>query len=135
MGLNHVAQHARHDGLDAQRIAGAHGALAVANLFLGGVLFGLLAIRTGNLYAAAAAHFAWNWTESGVFGLSEQPTGSLFRFAFTGTPLWNGGADAMNGSLAMSLGWRFWSPGWAWRFVRRPGRPDWPYRPRMGDTA
>ena len=84
-------------------IAGAHGALAVANLFLGGVLFGLLALRTGNLFAASAAHFAWNWTESGVLGLSEQPTGSLLRFGFTGSPLWNGGADAMNGSLAMSL--------------------------------
>ncbi len=84
-------------------IAGAHGALAVANLFLGGVMFGLLALRTGNLFAASAAHFAWNWTESGVLGLSEQPTGSLLRFGFTGSPLWNGGADAMNGSLAMSL--------------------------------
>jgi membrane protease YdiL (CAAX protease family) len=84
-------------------IAGAHGVLAVANLFLGGVLFGLLALRTGNLFAASAAHFAWNWTESGVFGLSEQPTSSLLKFGFTGSPLWNGGADAMNGSLAMSL--------------------------------
>ena len=84
-------------------IAGAHGLLAVANLFLGGVLFGLLAVRTGNLFAAAAAHFAWNWTESGVFGLSEQATGSLLRFGLAGSPLWNGGADAMNGSLAMSL--------------------------------
>jgi hypothetical protein len=35
--------------------------------------------------------------------LSEQPTGSLFHFGFSGAPLWNGGADAMNGSLAMSL--------------------------------
>ena len=84
-------------------IAGAHGALAVANLFLGGVLFGLLALWTGNLFASAAAHFAWNWTESGIFGLSEQPTSSLLRFGFTGSPLWNGGADAMNGSLATSL--------------------------------
>lgn len=84
-------------------VAGAHGVLAVANLFLGGVLFGLLALRTGNLFAAAAAHFAWNWTESCLFGLSEQPTGSLLRFSFTGSPLWNGGADEMNGSLATSI--------------------------------
>ena len=84
-------------------IAGAHGPLAVANLFLGGLLFGLLALRTGNLFAAAGAHFAWNWTESGLLGLAEQPTPSVLHFGFAGSPLWNGGADAMNGSLAMSL--------------------------------
>jgi hypothetical protein len=78
----------------------AQGAVAVVNLFLGGMLFGLLALRTGNLIAPTAAHFAWNWTESGVLGLSDDPTGSLIRLRFAGSPLWNGGAETMNGSLA-----------------------------------
>ena len=84
-------------------IAGAQSLFAVANLFLGGVLFGLLALRTGNLFAAAAAHFSWNWAESGGLGLSESPTGSLVHLGFRGATLWNGGADTMNGSLATSL--------------------------------
>lgn len=84
-------------------IAGAQSALAVANLFLGGVLFGLLAVRFGNLFAAAGAHFAWNWAESGVLGLTDSPTGSLAHLGFRGAVLWNGGPDTMNGSLAMTL--------------------------------
>ncbi len=79
------------------------GAFAVVNLFLGGVLFGLLALRTGNLFAPAAAHFAWNWTESGVLGLNPDPSGSLVSLTLTGAKLWNGGLDTMNGSLATTL--------------------------------
>lgn len=84
-------------------IAGAHGLLAVVNLFLGGLLFGLLALRTGGLLAPAAAHFAWNWSESGVLGLSPDPSGSLLALKLGGAPLWSGGPDTMNGSLASTL--------------------------------
>ena len=84
-------------------IAGAHGLLAVINLFLGGMLFGLLALRTGGLLAPAAAHFAWNWSESGVLGLSPDPSGSLLTLRLGGTPLWSGGPDTMNGSFATTL--------------------------------
>lgn len=84
-------------------VAGAQGWMAVLNLFLGGLLFGLLALRTGNLLAPAAAHFAWNWTESGILGLSWDPAGSLVSLKFIGSPLWNGGPDAMNGSLATTI--------------------------------
>ena len=84
-------------------IAGAQGWLAVLNLFLGGLLFGLLALRTGGLLAPAAAHFAWNWTESGVLGLVPDPAGSLVQLKLAGPVLWSGGADTMNGSLATTL--------------------------------
>ena len=84
-------------------IAGAHGVLAVVNLFLGGLLFGLLALRTGGLLAPAAAHFAWNWSESGLLGLSPDPSGSLLNLKLGGAPLWSGGLDTMNGSLAATV--------------------------------
>jgi membrane protease YdiL (CAAX protease family) len=84
-------------------IAGAHGVMAVINLFLGGLLFGLLALRTGGLLAPAAAHFAWNWSESGVLGLSPDPSGSLLALRLGGAPLWSGGPDTMNGSLATTV--------------------------------
>ena len=81
-------------------IANAHGPLAFVNLFLGGLLFGLLALRTGGLVAPIAAHFAWNWSESGLFGLDPSPTGSLLHLALGGPSLWSGGADLLNGSPA-----------------------------------
>jgi membrane protease YdiL (CAAX protease family) len=84
-------------------IAGAHGVLAVVNLLLGGMLFGLLALRSGGLAAPAAAHFAWNWTESGILGLDIGPTGRMFDLRLHGQALWSGGADTMNGSLAMTI--------------------------------
>jgi len=45
--------HARNPGADAKSILG----VMVAGFFLGAVL-----LATGSLYAAGAAHFAWNWT-------------------------------------------------------------------------
>jgi membrane protease YdiL (CAAX protease family) len=86
-----------------QHVVTAEGIMAVFNLFLGGMLFGLLALRTGNLIAPTAAHFAWNWTESGVLGLNTDPTGSLISLKFAGARLWNGGAETMNGSLATAV--------------------------------
>ena len=86
---------------------GSRGALALINLFLGGMLFGLLALRSGGLWTAAAAHFAWNWTESGVLGLDPNPgvvaTGALIHLDLQGPSLWSGGADTLNGSLATTL--------------------------------
>jgi len=85
-------------------IGGARSLLALANLFLGGMMFGLLALRSGGLWAPWAAHFAWNWTESGGLGLDPNPgvptTGSLIDLDLTGPALWSGGPDALDGSLA-----------------------------------
>ena len=84
-------------------IAGANSVLAVVNLFLGGMMFGLLALRSGGLAAPAAAHFAWNWTETGGLGLDPTPTGGLISLHLHGPTLWSGGADTMNGSLATTI--------------------------------
>ena len=50
--------HAGNPGVDAEAIL----AVIVAGFFLGGIL-----LATGSLYAAGAAHFAWNWTMAVVF--------------------------------------------------------------------
>jgi membrane protease YdiL (CAAX protease family) len=84
-------------------ISGAHGPLAVVNLCLGGFMFGLLALRSGGLVAPAAAHFGWNWTESGGLGLTPEAGGSLASLRLSGDSLWSGGADGMNGSLALTV--------------------------------
>jgi membrane protease YdiL (CAAX protease family) len=84
-------------------IAGAQGPLAIFNLVLGGLMFGLLALRSGGLIAPAAAHFGWNWTESGGLGLTHPAGGSLAALRLAGGDLWSGGPDGMNGSPALTL--------------------------------
>jgi membrane protease YdiL (CAAX protease family) len=96
------------------------GALALINDTLAGVWFGFLAFRSGGLIAPFAAHFAWNWTEASILGLTPNPgvdpLGSLFDLDLVGPGLFSGGADEMNGAIgatlalaaaiAMTLAWR-----------------------------
>ncbi len=88
-------------------VAGARSPMAVANLFLGGLVFGLLALRSGGLWAPILAHFGWNWLEACGVGLEPNPgvgpTGALANLDLAGARLWSGGADDMNGSLAAIL--------------------------------
>ena len=81
--------------------------MAFLNLFLAGMFLGLLALRTGGLVAPCAAHFAWNWCESNLFGSDPNPGSGLFGAFFDldlrGPALWSGGDDTMNGSLATTL--------------------------------
>jgi membrane protease YdiL (CAAX protease family) len=86
---------------------GARAPVSLINLFLGGLLFGLLALRTGGLWAPVLAHFAWNWSEAVGAGLEANPdlgpTGSILHLALRGDPIWSGGEDHLNGSIAMTL--------------------------------
>lgn len=79
------------------------GALAVVNDTLAGVLFGLVAFRSGGLIAPFAAHFAWNWAEQCVAGLTPNPgvdpLGSLFDLDLVGNAWMSGGKDELNGTL------------------------------------
>lgn len=81
--------------------------IAMLNIFLAGLFFGLLAMRSGGLVLPITAHLAWNWTEGGLFGTDPNPggdpTGVLFDLDLSGPSLWSGGADTMNGSLATTL--------------------------------
>ncbi len=85
-------------------LAGAHTVLSVLNICLAGAFFGLLAWRTGGLFGPMAAHFAWNWAETILFGLSPNPGvdvwGAIWNFDLTGPTLWSGGGEGMNASLA-----------------------------------
>lgn len=80
---------------------------AVINLFLGGLLFGMLAARGGGIAGSVAAHFGWNWTERMIFGLSPNPGNgsfsSLIDFDLIGAAMWGGSAEGLNASLAMSF--------------------------------
>lgn len=85
-------------------LAGATTAISIVNVCLAGALFGLLAWRTGGLWAPVAAHFGWNWAETVLFGLSPNPGvdvwGAVWNFELGGAVLWSGGGEGMNASLA-----------------------------------
>jgi membrane protease YdiL (CAAX protease family) len=81
--------------------------LAVLNDTLAGVVFGVLALRTGGLAAPIAAHFAWNFTEAHVLGAYPNPgidpLGALFDLEFSGPGWRTGGEAALNGALPATL--------------------------------
>lgn len=82
-------------------------ALATVNIFIAGLFFGLLALRTGGLAAPFAAHWAWNWLEQSVMGLVPNPGvssfGSIFDFDLVGPQLLSGGPDGLNGSIIVTV--------------------------------
>ena len=72
------------------------------NLFLGGVWFCLLFVRSGSLWLSIGTHFAWNFFQGQIFGtqVSGNETPSLLVFQQTGSnPLFTGGAFGPEGSL------------------------------------
>lgn len=81
--------------------------LAMLNLFLGGILFGLFAWRSGGIIAPFAAHFAWNVTEDVGLGLVPNPGvggfGAIIDYDLVGRSLWGGSAEGLNASLGTSL--------------------------------
>lgn len=88
-------------------IGGASAALSVLNLFLGGLLFGLLAARYGGIAAAVGAHFAYNWAEQLLFGLDPNPGdgsfGSILNLELVGSRWWGGSQEGLNASIGMTF--------------------------------
>jgi len=86
---------------------GARSGLTLLNLFLGGLLFGLLAIRTGGIAASIGTHAGWNWAEGILFGLDPNPGvgafGAIRDLDLTGAALWGGSAEGLNASVAMAV--------------------------------
>jgi membrane protease YdiL (CAAX protease family) len=84
------------------------GILALVNDTLAGLAFGVIAFRSGGLIAPFAAHFAWNWAEQSVLGLTPNPgvdpLGSLFDLDLKGPAMLSGGPDELNGAVGATLG-------------------------------
>jgi uncharacterized protein len=89
-GLMHVAN----PGADAESIL----AVTVAGFFLGAIL-----LATRSLYAAGAAHFAWNWVMAGGFHIAVSGLPARdpdYRTLETGPDWLTGGAWGPEGGLA-----------------------------------
>ncbi len=80
--------------------------LALANLFLIGVLFCLLALNEGGIWAAGGFHIAWNWIQSNVYGFTvsglDVGGGSLMRVRPDGADWVTGGEFGFEGSVYAS---------------------------------
>ena len=86
--------HAWNPGADAESIL----AVIVAGFFLGAIL-----LATGSLYAAGAAHFAWNWVMAGALHIAVSGIASSdadYRTVETGPDWLTGGPWGPEGGLA-----------------------------------
>lgn len=87
--------------------AGVSSPISLFNLLLGGLLFGLLAWRSGGLVAPFLAHYAWNAIEDVGLGLVPNPgtgpLGSLTDLDLAGVALWGAHAEGLNASIGTTL--------------------------------
>jgi membrane protease YdiL (CAAX protease family) len=82
-------------------------AASITIVILAGLLLGTLMVRTGSLYAATAAHLAWNWVMAGllhapVSGLAS-PTPD-YRLVDAGPDWLTGGTWGPEGGFAAAVG-------------------------------
>jgi len=88
-------------------ITGERAPLSLVNLALGGVWFGLLALRSGGILAPVAAHFAWNVLEDLFLGLTPNPgtgtLGAITDLDLMGSPWWGGTEEGLNASVGTTL--------------------------------
>ena len=80
--------------------------LAFINIFLCGLLFGLIFVERGNIWMVAALHSGWNFLQNNIFGIpvSGMAQGnSVFLTSFTeGRSLISGGAFGVEGGIAVT---------------------------------
>lgn len=83
--------------------AGVTSPISAVTLMLGGVFFGLLALRSGGILASVGAHFAWNAIEDQGLGLLYNPgngmLGSFTDYELLGSALWGGTEEGLNASI------------------------------------
>ncbi|GAU78510.1 CPBP family intramembrane glutamic endopeptidase [Fusibacter sp. 3D3] len=81
--------------------------IAIINIILVGLFFGLYALKTENLWGACGAHSAWNWAQGSLFGLevsgNTMDAGSFIQTDLVGADLITGGAFGPEGGLLVSL--------------------------------
>jgi membrane protease YdiL (CAAX protease family) len=84
-----------------------NGGLAMLNIFLAGLLFGILTLKPGSFWMAILVHFLWNTTSAAA---GSPVSGYIFDFGnsytniyFEDTGLWSGGAFGIEGGLACSF--------------------------------
>jgi membrane protease YdiL (CAAX protease family) len=77
--------------------------LSVTSSTLGGVMYGVAFLRTGNLWLGLGVHLGWNWWQGTVLGFTVSGTddysGALLRVHTSGADWLGGGAYGPEGSV------------------------------------
>lgn len=78
---------------------------AIAIAIEAGVMLGAVWMWTRSLWAVWGLHFAWNWTQGGLFGapVSGLPFSGLLKGSLHGDPLWTGGTFGPEAGLVAVL--------------------------------
>jgi uncharacterized protein len=84
------------------------GVIALANIFLAGIMLAVAYLRTLSLWFATAVHVGWNWSMATLFdlpvsGIADFDT-PLYQPAVGGADWWSGGAFGPEGGLVGTLG-------------------------------
>lgn len=85
----------------------AHGAnvhvsvLSLVNIFIVGLLFAFMFVKTGNLWMPIGFHIAWNYFQGNVFGfpVSGMAPHGIYNIKSMESALWTGGAFGPEGGL------------------------------------
>ncbi|HIG0362069.1 CPBP family intramembrane glutamic endopeptidase [Clostridium sporogenes] len=81
--------------------------VAVVNLFITGILFGLYVIKTQNLWGACGLHAAWNFFQGNIFGFEVSgmniDIGSLMKLKLVGSDLFTGGSFGPEAGIACTI--------------------------------
>lgn len=82
-------------------------AIAIINIILVGLFFGLCTIKTNNLWLACGIHSAWNFAQGNIFGFEvsgiDTSVGSLIDLNLKGNTLITGGAFGPEAGLAATF--------------------------------
>lgn len=81
--------------------------LAIINICLVGIFFGLYVIKTNDLWGACGIHCAWNWAQGNIYGLevsgNSVNTGSLINLDLKGNKLITGGGFGPEAGMAVTI--------------------------------
>jgi membrane protease YdiL (CAAX protease family) len=80
-------------------------ALSIINLFLSGILFAIMFIKMGRLWAPIGMHITWNFFQGNIFGInvSGLNTPSVIDSRFTGIGFLTGGEFGAEGGLVATV--------------------------------
>lgn len=80
--------------------------LPMINLFLAGMVMGMLVYATGDIWASIGMHITWNWLQGSVLGInvSGQDFGGLFSTKIVGSnEIITGGEFGIEGSIICTI--------------------------------
>lgn len=93
--------------------------ISLCNIFMAGILMGLLFLRTRQIWMPIGLHAGWNFLQGSFYGfeVSGFDVYSLIDSKEIGNDLWTGGAFGFEGSLISLI---FLSSGSAWIIINHP---------------